>query len=225
LKHQSIDNFGLFNDAAKTGSRISEGRASAPSTWFHVAKRFFDVVMCIALLPVMVLTCVALLILNPMKNKGPLFFVQTRMGRNCRPFSTIKFRSMTVIEEIDRGVGDPLEIDRITPLGDFLRRSRLDEIPQIINVIKGDMSLIGPRPDYFVHAVEFVETIPGYKKRHTVRPGISGFAQTEVGYVESIDAVKQKVAADLHYISNRSFKLETWIVWRTIQTVVKRAGA
>jgi lipopolysaccharide/colanic/teichoic acid biosynthesis glycosyltransferase len=177
------------------------------------------------LAPVMIVTSLALLFLNPAKNRGPLFYVQTRMGKDCKPFRAIKFRSMTCAPVIERGANDPLETHRITKLGDFLRRSRLDETPQIINVLKGDMSLVGPRPDYIVHAQEYVETIAGYKDRHAVRPGISGYAQTEVGYVESMDGTRDKVAADLFYIKNRSLRLEAWIVWRTIQTVVCRGGA
>lgn len=225
LKYQPVENFDLFRDAALAAQNALENGKKSPSVVFHVIKRAFDIAMCIALLPVMLLSCLALLALNPRRNKGPLFFVQNRMGRDCKPFRVIKFRSMTAAGEVVRGVDDPLETGRITPLGDFLRRSRLDEVPQIFNVLKGDMSLIGPRPDYIVHAEEFAEMIPGYKERHSVRPGISGYAQTEIGYVESSDATRQKVAADLQYIANRSIKLEAWIVWRTIQTVVSRSGA
>ena len=198
---------------------------ATPTFAYYAAKRTFDFVMCVLLMPVMLVACLVLLVVNPSKNKGPLFYVQTRMGRDCQPFRAIKFRSMTVADKIGRGANDPLETDRITRLGDFLRRSRLDEVPQIINVLKGDMSLVGPRPDYIEHAKVFLDTVAGYKERHAVRPGISGYAQTEVGYAEGIEATRDKVAADLTYIKNRSIRLEGWIVWRTIQTVVSRGGA
>jgi lipopolysaccharide/colanic/teichoic acid biosynthesis glycosyltransferase len=196
-----------------------------PSFLYAGVKRTFDIVMCVVLAPVMIVTSLVLLVLNPSRNRGPLFYVQTRMGKDCQPFRAIKFRSMTCADVIERGANDPLETDRITRLGNFLRRSRLDEVPQIINVLKGEMSLVGPRPDYIVHAQEYVETIEGYEERHSVRPGISGYAQTEVGYAESVDATREKVVADLHYIKNRSLGLEAWIVWRTIQTVICRGGA
>lgn len=220
-----MEEFKLYSDDPLEMQGVIEGHKTHSSIVFDAVKRAFDIVMCIVLLPVMLLSVLALLVLNPTRNKGSLFFVQSRMGRDCESFRVIKFRSMTAAGEIVRGVDDPLETSRITPLGDFLRRSRLDELPQILNVLKGDMSLIGPRPDYIVHAEEFLVSIPGYKERHSVRPGISGFAQTEVGYAESSDATRQKVAADLQYIANRSMKLEAWIVWRTIQTVVSRSGA
>lgn len=147
------------------------------------------------------------------------------MGKNCDSFQAIKFRSMIVANMIDRGANDPLETHRITRLCNFLRRSRLDEVPQIINVFKGEMSLIGPSPDYIEHAKVYVDTIPGYIERHAVRPGISGFAQTEVGYGEGIEATRTKVKADLQYIKNRTLTFEAWIVWCTLQTVIKRGGA
>lgn len=229
MKHQPVENFsvtpshGRSNATAALWPTVS--RTAKPTLVYFAAKRFFDIVMCLLLAPVMIVTSIILLVVNPSKNKGPLFYVQTRMGKDCKPFRAIKFRSMTCATEISRGANDPLETDRITKLGRFLRRSRLDEVPQIINVLKGDMSLVGPRPDYIVHAEEYVGTIAGYKERHAVRPGISGYAQTEVGYVESTDGTREKVAADLFYIANRSIRLEAWIVWRTIQTVVCRGGA
>ena len=147
------------------------------------------------------------------------------MGKNCDSFQAIKFRSMIVANMIDRGANDPLETHRITRLGNFLRRSRLDEVPQIIKVFKGEMSLIGPSPDYIEHAKVYVDTIPGYIERHAVRPGISSFAQTKVGYGEGIEATRTKDKADLQYIKNWTLTFEAWIVWCTLQTVIKRGGA
>lgn len=164
---------------------------------FAVTKRSFDIIMSLALLPFLAILAVALLILNPFYNKGSLFFVQRRMGRNCEPFQAIKFRSMTDVPQVSRSADCPLEVDRITPLGGFLRKSRIDELPQILNVLRGDMSLIGPRPDYYDHAVHYLEQVRGYRQRHAVRPGISGLAQTELGYIEGVEATKRKVSADL----------------------------
>jgi lipopolysaccharide/colanic/teichoic acid biosynthesis glycosyltransferase len=87
------------------------------------------------------------------------------------------------------------------------------------------MSLIGPRPDYFDHAVEYLERIPGYRERHAVRPGISGLAQTELGYIEGMDATRRKVAADLYYITHASYGMEAWVFWRTLSVVATRGGA
>ncbi|WP_299936100.1 sugar transferase [uncultured Pelagimonas sp.] len=204
--------------SSKTENFISDGI-------FGLSKRIFDTLVSLALLPGLVGAIIVLLFLNPFLNRGPIFYVQNRMGRNCKSFKAIKFRSMTASENITRSADDPLEIDRITPLGHFLRKSRLDELPQILNVLLGDMSLIGPRPDYYDHAIEYLNTIPGYRERHIVRPGISGLAQTELGYIEGTDATKRKVKADLYYITHRSYALETWIFWRTLSVVARRAGA
>jgi len=192
---------------------------------YKVSKRFFDITMSILLLPVFFVGYLFLIVANPFLNRGPIFFVQSRMGLNCAPFKAIKFRTMTCTTEAIRGAHDPLEINRITRLGSFLRKARLDEIPQIINVLRGEMSLIGPRPDSYEHAKTYVDLVPGYKERHVILPGITGLAQTEVGYVEGVDGTRLKVAADLEYIQNQCFRLDTWIFWRTLQTVACRRGA
>lgn len=193
--------------------------------WFFISKRLFDVIVSVLLLPLVALVAIVLKIVNPRHNAGPLIYRQTRMGRNCAPFQALKFRSMRPAEEIARGADDPLELDRITPLGHFMRKSRIDELPQIINVLRGDMSLIGPRPDFYDHAAQFVSSVPGYRERHIVRPGISGLAQTEIGYIEGIAATKKKVAADHYYIMHSSLALDTWVFWRTLVVVLRRAGA
>lgn len=199
--------------------------ASFRWTLFSLFKRSFDIVLSLAMLPVLAMIMLTLLILNPFFNKGSLLFVQPRMGRDCQSFRAYKFRTMSAATGAPRGPNDPLERDRITPLGRFLRRSRLDEVPQILNVLKGDMSLIGPRPDYYDHAVAYLDVIQGYRERHMVRPGISGLAQTEVGYVEGVEATRRKVQADLYYITHAGFGLEAWIFWRTLLTVFGRCGA
>ncbi|MBA84265.1 MAG: glycosyl transferase [Rhodobacteraceae bacterium] len=212
---------GILTDSVGAQLRLP---ASVRWTVFGALKRVFDILMSLFLMPVLIGLMVVLLVLNPFFNKGSLFFVQSRMGRNCRAFRAIKFRTM-IEAQVTRGPNDPLERDRITRLGGFLRRTRLDEVPQILNVLLGDMSLIGPRPDYYDHAVTYLETVQGYRERHLVRPGISGLAQTEVGYVEGIEATQRKVQADLFYITHTGFALEAWIFWRTLMTVFGRAGA
>jgi len=177
------------------------------------------------LLPVVGVVALVLLALNPGWNAGPLFFRQPRMGRGCLPFMALKFRTMRPVEAVTRAADDPLEEDRITPLGRVLRRMRLDELPQVLNVLRGDMSLIGPRPDFYDHAVTYLAAIPRYRQRHMIRPGISGLAQTEVGYVSSIRETRRKVSADLYYIQHASLRMDAWIVWRTLKVVFTRAGS
>lgn len=209
-----------------TDERVSEKAAvsRSDSISFRFAKRLFDLVVCVALLPVLLLAAVITLALNVRLNPGPMIFKQERMGRHCKPFIAYKFRSMLPAAVIERGAHDPLEHHRITKFGRFLRKSRIDELPQVFNVLKGEMSLIGPRPDYLPHAEIFLRDVPGYRERHDVRPGISGLAQTEIGYAEGPAETRRKVLADLYYIRNASFLLETWIVWRTLCTVFGRKG-
>jgi len=192
---------------------------------FWAAKRLFDIGASLLLLVILIPLAVAILVLNPFLNCGKLFFIQKRMGRDCQPFMAIKFRSMTHVAQITRAHDDPIEQNRITRLGRFLRRSRLDELPQILNILKGEMSLIGPRPDYYEHACAFRAAIPGYNERHLIRPGISGLAQVDLGYIEGTDATRAKVAKDLYYIRHAGFRQEFRVFLATIATVVKMAGA
>lgn len=192
---------------------------------FWRGKRVFDVGFAILLLVPLAFCALALLVLNPFWNKGTLFYRQPRMGKDCSPFTAIKFRSMRAVAKVTRGADDPIETDRITRLGQFIRRSRIDELPQILNVLKGEMSLIGPRPDYYSHATDYLRQIPEYRARHVVRPGISGLAQVDVGYVEGTDATRAKVSADLRYIREAGPKLEFEVFWKTLATVLGHKGS
>jgi lipopolysaccharide/colanic/teichoic acid biosynthesis glycosyltransferase len=214
-----------MDTSAMSSILVADDDQKTRSTLFSVAKRVVDVVGSLLLLPALFTVGLVIFALNPFYNNGPLFFVQSRMGRDCKEFRAYKFRSMRASAAVERSADAPLEKERITPLGGFMRKSRIDELPQIINVLRGEMSLIGPRPDYFDHAVEYLEKIPGYRERHAVRPGISGLAQTELGYIEGLDATRRKVQADLYYITHMSFALEVWIFWRTLRFVARRGGA
>ena len=213
-------------DFLPTSSKPEEG-----SVWLEIDKRFyfavkraFDVVVSLTLLPVMAGLAAVVLLLNPFFNPGPLFYVQPRMGRDCRAFMALKLRTMVPAEKVTRGADDPVETDRIRPLGRVLRKTRIDELPQILNVLRGEMSLIGPRPDYFHHARRFVRRVPGYRERHSIRPGISGLAQVEVGYAQGVDATLSKVKADLVYIQNAGFRMDAWVFWRTLRVVFGAKG-
>ncbi|MGF1503303.1 MAG: sugar transferase [Paracoccaceae bacterium] len=195
------------------------------SLWFRAGKRGFDIIVVLAALPVVLGVTALLIALNPLANRGPVFFMQRRMGRDCRPFTVIKFRSMRPETPVRRGPDDPLEDGRITPLGRILRRTRLDELPQFLNVLWGDMSLIGPRPDYWDHAIHYADSVPGYRQRHRVRPGITGLAQVQAGYAEGIAATLEKTRADLTYIERFGLAMDLYVLWRTISVVVSGYGA
>ena len=196
------------------------------SALFWAFKRAFDIVVSLILLAVVAPLSLALLLLNPFFNRGGLFFIQERMGRDCEPFKAIKFRTMTSAKaQTTRGADDPLETDRITPLGQIMRKSRIDELPQVLNVLAGQMSLIGPRPDAFEHASDYLKAIPGYRDRHQVRPGISGLAQVTLGYAAGYAQTRAKANVDLIYIREAGFLMEIKVFWLTLVTVFLRRGA
>ena len=191
---------------------------------FWINKRLFDMSVCLLLIPLLFLTAMILLFLNYFFNSGSLFFIQDRMGKNCSVFSAIKFRTMVPTKEITRKYDDPIETNRITPLGRILRKSRIDELPQVLNVLKGEMSLIGPRPDYYVHALEYLKNIEGYRERHAIRPGITGLSQIRLGYVESLEATSNKAHIDNYYIKNIGYIIELKIIINTIFVIIKGLG-
>ena len=191
---------------------------------FWINKRIFDIILSLLLLPLLFIIGIVLLVFNLFFNQGRLFFIQKRMGKNCEVFFAIKFRTMTHVKEITRKCDDPIETNRITPLGKVLRKMRIDELPQILNVLKGDMSLIGPRPDYYEHALEYLENVEGYRERHAVRPGITGLSQIRLGYVETLEATSKKTSIDNYYIQNISYIIELKIILNTILIIMRGLG-
>ncbi len=211
--------------SAQTKAVRHDRAAPAHSLGYLLGKRAVDLgFSTLVLLPAMVIVGLFLVVLNPVFNPGPLVFTQRRMGRDCTAFRAIKFRTMACDRTAGRGPDDPVETDRITPLGRVLRITRFDELPQILNVYRGEMSLIGPRPDDFDHATYYLRHIPDYRDRHRVRPGISGLAQIELGYAEGLEATRRKTAADIDYIRRAGLGLDLWIFWRTMVTVWTMRG-
>lgn len=189
---------------------------------YRAVKRAFDVVSCscalVLLSPVMAYIAARIKLESP----GPVLYAQVREGVGGRPFRLYKFRSMYTDAE-SRGaqwaVGDD---PRVTPFGRFLRKSRLDEVPQFWNVVRGDMSLVGPRPERPVFCREFESRIEGWSRRTAVRPGITGLAQVEGGY-ELLP--KEKAAIDIRYIETRSLGLDLKIMLRTLGVLKTGEGA
>ncbi len=206
------------------GSRIGVVQPVEAQRVHWPVKRGIDLVLAGFLLVPLLAVALGLLVLNPFLNPGPVVFRQQRMGQGCQPFVAFKFRTMTGFDRGARGAFDAVEAARLTGFGRFLRRSRIDELPQIINVLRGEMSMIGPRPDALAHAQLYLRDVPGYAQRCRLRPGISGYAQTEVGYVETRADLARKVAADLYYARHMSLRLDLWIVWRTLCVVLRREG-
>ena len=189
--------------------------------FFH---RFFDLVFSIiglvfgiCLLPFIVLG-------NLVANRGPIFYSQERIGKNGKIFSIYKLRSMIVNAETGVAKWAQKNDARITMFGKFLRRSRLDEIPQFINVLKGDMSIIGPRPERPFFVSELSRIIPFYDTRHIVKPGLTGWAQVNTRYGASVDDSLVKLQYDLYYIKHRSLFLDLNIVIKTLSTIIYYRG-
>lgn len=188
-------------------------------------KRGIDVVSCCCLMLPFAVLCVVLWLLNPFFNIGPLFYRTSRMGAGMLPFEMVKFRTMTGAGSDPRGAYESLDERRITPLGRWLRRARVDELPQLINIWRGEMTLIGPRPDCYHHALAYAREVPGYARRFELVPGITGLAQITVGYAQTVEQVRRKAAADVLYLRKSNFRLDLWIIMRTAGVMLRLRGS
>ncbi len=163
-------------------------------------------------------------LLNMLFNKGPLFYTQKRVGQYGKEFKIYKFRSMVVDAEKSGAKMATKNDSRITPFGRILRLFRIDELPQIISVIKGDMQFIGPRPERKVFVDDLHKITPFYNVRHIIKPGITGWAQVKYKYGENLDDSIKKLEYDLYYIKNKSVILDIRIIFKTITTVLFSRG-
>ncbi|WP_299130546.1 sugar transferase [uncultured Winogradskyella sp.] len=187
-------------------------------------QRAFDIVFAIFGLIACVLIIPFVLIGNIFGNRGPLFYSQERVGKNSKSFRILKLRTMIVDAEIDGVKWAKKNDNRVTAFGRFLRRSRLDEIPQFYNVLKGDMSVIGPRPERPFFVNELSRIIPFYETRHIIKPGLTGWAQVNTRYGSSIDDSLTKLQYDLYYIKHRSIFLDFSISIKTLSTILYYRG-
>lgn len=205
------------------GLTPNEFGALLPSRQYLVIRRavelFLTVLLLPLVLPVLVLTAIAV----RLDSRGPTFFAQVRVGRRGRVFRMIKFRTMHhgVSGPSFTTAGDP----RVTRVGQFLRRVRLDELPQIFNILRGDMSWVGPRPEALDLDQKYVRDIPHFALRGIVRPGITGWAQINQGYAHDPDEMRSKLEYDLYYMKHCSLWLDLVIILRTFAVVAGGAGA
>lgn len=160
----------------------------------------------------------------PFLHRAPLFFKQTRVGRSGRPFSIIKFRSMVTDAEKRGAMWAQAHDVRVTKIGRLLRWSHIDELPQIINVLRGEMSLVGPRPERPEFVEQLAPSIPFYRARHCTKPGITGWAQIHQDYGDTIEGAQEKLEYDLYYVKHASPILDMLIMLRTITKVVGLRG-
>lgn len=200
----------------------------SPITAYMAAKRVIDSVAAIVALVVLLPLFAVLAVVIRLNSPGPAIFRQRRVGYRGTSFTLYKFRTMASapVHQDQRQAAMTQDGDkRITSIGHFLRRSRIDELPQIINVLKGEMSWIGPRPEVEVLSQWYEQKIPFYRYRHIVRPGITGWAQVSQGHVAEIHEVKSKLYYDFYYIKNYSLWIDILIVIRTVRTMMTGFGA
>jgi exopolysaccharide biosynthesis polyprenyl glycosylphosphotransferase len=184
---------------------------------FEIAISIVGLLICALLVPFIWLG-------NALGNRGPLFYTQQRVGKNGVVFRIFKFRSMVSNAESEGAVFSTSADRRVTVFGKFLRKTRLDEFPQFLNVLKGDMALIGPRPERPFFVAEIAEIMPFYETRHVIKPGLTGWAQVNYSYGESLGDSLVKLQYDLYYIKHRSIFLDVNIVFKTISTVLFYRG-
>jgi sugar transferase (PEP-CTERM system associated) len=202
----------LFSDGFKYSKRRS------------IAKRIFDLTLAslfvLVLWPFMLLTAIAVRLESP----GPVLYYQTRVGLNGKPFRIYKFRSMRQDAEKNGAVWAKKNDARVTRVGAFIRNTRLDELPQLYNVLVGEMSFVGPRPERPEFVVDLAKQIPFYETRHKVKPGLMGWAQLKYPYGASVEDAKNKLQYDLYYTKNHSFLMDMLIMIQTVEIVLLGKG-
>lgn len=202
-----------------------------PNLAYRKVKRLADLIGSILLMPVVLPAMAIIALAIRLDSAGPVFFVQRRQGYRGEPFSMIKFRTMlpeAAPEEHEAAREHAMTRNgdaRITRIGRFLRKTRLDELPQVINVIRGEMSLIGPRPEAVPLSQWYESELPFYSYRHIVRPGMSGWAQVHQGHVTDLEAVHEKLTYDFYYIKNFSAWLDILIAIRTARVMLSGFGS
>ncbi|MFN4235613.1 MAG: sugar transferase [Bacteroidia bacterium] len=206
------------------GAPLIEVNREIMPVWQQYLKRFGDILTSLLALIILSPLFIIIGIIIKLTSKGPVFYSQERIGRYGKPFNILKFRSMYVDAEKNGPALSSKTDNRVTPFGRILRKYRLDELPNFINVLKGDMSLVGPRPErqYFIDQI--IQKAPHYSHLQKVRPGITSWGQVKYGYAENVDQMIERLKYDIIYIENMSLVVDLKILIYTIQTVLKGRG-
>ena len=203
---------------------FSQGFSISPLT--RSLKRLIDLLFSVVGLVLAIPLTVVIAVLIKLDSRGPVFFTQERVGQDGSLFTLIKFRSMRVDAE---AVSGPMFADendsRITRVGTLLRKWRLDELPQLFNVFKGEMSFVGPRPERQFFVEQFAKDIPYYMQRLSVKPGITGWAQVSYPYGSSLEDAVEKLRWDLYYVKNMSLLLDLFVILKTVKIAILGTGA
>lgn len=211
-----------MNNDRSVNSEIKISKFDAK--FYLILKRMFDVFMGILLLPILIFATIFIGILIKIDSKGPVFFIQERSGLNNNSFKIFKYRTMCTDRNLhSQFTGWTEENDpRITRVGKVLRRFRIDELPQALNLLIGNMSLVGPRPETVALTEKFSKEIPNFSKRMQVKPGITGFAQVNGGYDLS---PSEKLKYDLEYIVNFGLRMDIFILFKTVSVILFGKGS
>lgn len=194
----------------------------AGSKFYLFIKRFMDIVISALGLILLLIPMLVIAIMIRLDSPGPVIFKQERLGKNAVPFMIYKFRSMRLEAEANGPQWAEENDGRCTHIGTILRKTRLDELPQLYNIIRGDMTLVGPRPERECFYIEFEKYIPGFQNRLVVTPGLTGHAQVNGGYKL---LPEEKIVYDMEYIQNRSFPMDLQCILKTLIVIITRNGA
>ncbi|MGY6562126.1 MAG: sugar transferase [Luteibaculaceae bacterium] len=206
------------------GAPLIEVKRGLMQPWELNAKRLMDVLLSLISLVILMPVLLGVALWIKFDSKGPIFYLQERIGKNGEPFFIIKFRTMFMDAEANGPMLSNSKDTRITGAGRFLRKTRLDEVPNFINVLKGEMSLVGPRPERAYYAEQLVKLAPHYKNLTRVRPGITSWGQVKYGYAENVEQMLQRLKFDLIYIENMSLLIDLKILFYTLLTVIRLEG-
>ena len=187
-------------------------------------KRALDLSLSVLLLGALVVVGPVAVVAVRLTSRGPALYRQRRLGLGGAPFSMFKFRTMRHSEAPEEAVWASENDPRVTPVGRVLRKTRLDELPQVLNVLRGEMSVVGPRPEQPVIAARLAAAIPDYMRRLGVRPGLTGWAQVHHGYDQTLDDVRIKLRYDLDYVARASVGVDLRILVRTVRVVLGMHG-
>jgi exopolysaccharide biosynthesis polyprenyl glycosylphosphotransferase len=215
---------GRVKHTAIFGTPLLEISNQPMPAWQANLKQLMDYVLAVFLLVTMSPFILLLAIIISLSGKGPIIFAQERIGKNGKPFTIYKFRSMHPDAESDTPLLSSKNDNRITVIGSFMRKHRIDEIPNLINVLKGEMSLVGPRPERLFFIDQITRKAPHYRRLHKVKPGITSWGQVKYGYASDVDSMIERLEYDLLYLENMSLAIDLKIIIYTIIIILKGKG-